>query len=135
MRFISPVKHAVSLATTENWQWVDVSYSSPYTVAPWQPLWSDGHQDVLEASPKCATAIVGHTRTYARDAAQRCPSSRVGCDFPMIAAAPQSSDGVSGILAQLVSFNGQPSVSDGGIIRYQPITASAALWRGFMAAI
>jgi len=53
----------------------------------------------------------------------------------MIAAAPQSSDGISGILAQLVSFNGQPSVSDGGSIRYQPIRASAATWRGFMAAI
>ena len=83
----SEVRARVSRATKENWQGVDASYSSAYTVAPWQVLWGRGEEDPLGLSPKRATAKGGHTRTYARDAARRCPQSGVGGDLPLMAAA------------------------------------------------
>jgi hypothetical protein len=91
--------HALlSHATKESWQAVDASYSSAYTDGP-------GYQEeFLAPSPKRATAIDGHTRTYARDVARRCQPSGAGAYRRLTAAAPQNPDRISRTLAQLVSF-------------------------------
>jgi hypothetical protein len=83
----STLKYALNLATKENWQGGDAFYSSLYTVAPRQVLFGYGHEDALEPSPKHAIGIGGRTRTYVRDEARRCPSSRVGGDLPLMAVA------------------------------------------------
>jgi hypothetical protein len=88
----------VSHATKKSWQAVDASYSSVYTVGPVY------QEEFLGPSPKRATAIDGHTRTYARDVGQRCQPSGAGADRPLTAAAPQNPYRISRTLAQLVSF-------------------------------
>jgi hypothetical protein len=95
---ISESHALVSHVTKESWPAVDASYSSAYTVGP-------GYQEeFLGPSPKRATAIDGHTRTYARDVARRCQPSGACADRPLTAAAPQNPDRISRTLAQLVSF-------------------------------